>query len=65
MVKYIQAVDGLEGHEDEEMREDVNLPQLPLLQLEYWSTTLRSLLKEKKNFQHQVCCDPFPFSQTF
>ena len=65
MVKNTQAVDGLEGHEDEEMREDVNLPQVPLPQLEYWSTTLRSLLKGKKKFQDQVCCDPFPFSQTF
>jgi hypothetical protein len=65
MVKNIQSVDGLEGDEDEEMRDDVNSPQVPLPQLECWSTTLRSLLKGKKKFQHQVCCDPFPSSQTF
>ena len=46
-------------------RDDVNSPQVPLPQLEDWSTTLRSLLKGKKRFQHQVCCDPSPPSQTF
>jgi hypothetical protein len=51
------AVDGLEGHEDEETRDDMNSPLVPLPQLEDWSTTLRSLLKGKKRFQHQVCCD--------
>ena len=64
-VKNIQAVEGLEGHEDEEVRDDVNSPQVPLPQLECWSTTLRSLLKGKKKFQHQVCCDPFSFLSTF
>jgi hypothetical protein len=64
MVKNIQAmsVDGLEGQEDEVTRDDANSPQVPLPQLEGWSTTLRSLLKGKKKFQHQVCCDPFPLS---
>lgn len=61
--KNIQAVDGLEGHEDEEMRDDVSSLQVPLQQLECWSTTLRSLLKGKKKFQHQVRCDPFSFSK--
>ena len=42
------------GHEDEKMRDDVNSPQVPPPQLECWSTTLRSLLKGKKKFQHQV-----------
>ena len=65
IVKNIRAVDGLEGQEDEEMRDDVNSPQVPLPQLEGWSTTLRSLLKGKKKFQQQVCCDPSPLSQTF
>ena len=55
-----QAVDGFEGQEDEETGDDVNSPNVPLPQLEDWSTTLRSLLKGKKKFQHQVCCDPFP-----
>ena len=56
MVRNIQAVDGLEGQEDEEMRDDVNSPPQvpPPPQLECWSTTLRSLLKGKKKFQHQV-----------
>ena len=49
-----QAVYELEGHEDEEMRDDMNSPQVPPPQLECWSTTLRSLLKGKKKFQHQV-----------
>ena len=65
MVKNIQSVDGLEGQEDEEMRDHVNSPQVPPPQLECWSTTIRSLLKGKKKFQRQVCCDPFPFPQTF
>ena len=65
MVKNIQAMDGLEGQEDKETRDDVNSPQVPLPQLEDWSTTLRSLLKGKKKFQHGVCCDLSPHSQTF
>jgi hypothetical protein len=62
MVQNIQAGDGLKGQEDEETGDDVNSPQVPLPQLQGWSTTLRSLLKGKKKFQHQVCCDPFPLS---
>ena len=58
MVKNFQAVDGLKGQEDEETGVDVNSPQVPLPQLEDWSTTVRSLLKGKKNFQRQVCCGP-------
>jgi hypothetical protein len=65
MVKDVQAVDGLEGHEDEKMRDDVNSHQKPLPQLECWSAMLHSLLKGKKKFQHKVPCDSFPFSQTF
>ena len=61
-IKNIQAVDGLEGQEDEETRDDVNSPKVPLQLLEDWSTTLRALLKGKKKFQHQVCCDPSPLS---
>ena len=65
MIKSIQAVDGLERQEDEETRDNVNSPpRVPLPQLEDWSTTLRSLLKGKKKFQYQVCCDPSPLSQT-
>ena len=65
IVKNVQALDGLEVHEDEEMTDGANSLQVPLPQLECWSSTLRSLLKGKKKFQHQVCCNPFPFSQTF
>ena len=57
MVKNIWAVRGLEGQKDEETRDDVNSLQVPLSQLKDWSTTLRSLSKGKKKFQHQVCCD--------
>ena len=65
MVKNLHAVDGLEGQKDEKTRDDLNSPQVPLPQLEDWSTTLRSLLKGKKRFQPQVCCDPSPLSLTF
>ena len=60
MDKDIQAVDGLEGQEDEETKDDVDSPQVPPQQLEDWSATLRALLKGKKKFQDQVCRDPSP-----
>ena len=59
VVKSVQTVDRLEGQEDEVMKDEVNSTQVPQPQLECWSTTLRSLLKGKKRFQHQVCCDLF------
>ena len=62
IVKNLPAADGLGGQKDEKMRDDLNSPQVPLPQLEDWSTTLRSLLKGKKKFQPQVCCDPSPLS---
>ena len=58
MVENIQAEDGLESQKEEETK-DMSSLQVPLWQLEDWSTTLRSLLKGKKRFQHQVCCDSF------
>ena len=69
--EHCPSIDNDQGHqEDEETRNDLNSPheQVPLPHLEDWSTTLHSLIKGKKKFQHQVCCDSSLFlflSKTF
>lgn len=55
------SVNNHETQEDEETTVDANSLHLPIQELEDWSTTLRSLIKGKKRFQHQVrYYDPYP-----
>jgi hypothetical protein len=58
--EHCPSIDNDEGRNDEETRDNLNSPheQVPLPHLEDWSTALHSLIKGKKKFQHQVCCDP-------
>ncbi|KAF8811889.1 hypothetical protein BYT27DRAFT_7183494 [Phlegmacium glaucopus] len=46
------SINNDEEQKDKKTRQ-ANSLQVPLLQLEVWSTTLRSLIKGKKKFQHQ------------
>jgi len=64
--RHCSSIDNSEEQEDEETRH-ANSLQVPLLQLEDWSTTLLSLIKGKKKFQLQVCSDasPLPNFLTF
>ena len=56
---YHQSIDKDEDREEEERKYDANSLQVPLPQLEYHLTILRSLIKGKKKFQHQVFAIPF------
>jgi len=55
--EHYSSINDNEGQEDEETRDNVNSPQVPLPHLDNWSTALRSLIKGKKKFQHQDMID--------